>query len=554
MQEVSIDISFEPKKKASTRGQLLVRHDGEVIHSDVIDIAKDRDLTAFLNKLKNLCPAIDTENMRRLVLAEVASIATQRTEKQGKPADLDELRVVRPHLFYAPEVSGLLVPSIRLSGGTPQGRWLLYVQWAGGKRECRELEQSLTLSNNERIWFLPMPNDPRIDMASGWSAKGRQKWLEGYVPDTTDMFKSLSSMFNYYLDFPAEEASGHLATLSLWAILTYVYPVWPTVPYLWIGGPLGSGKSRVFDVLGRTVYRPLVSSNMTAPCLFRTIDAQGGTLLLDEAERLNERSAEAAEIRSILLSGYKTGGTAHRMEKRGDSFQPLAFNVYGPKAIAGINDLPAALTSRSICITMFKAAKNSPKPRRRIDKDPDKWATLSDDLHCFSLTNGQRFLEAAGEYISCEGISGRDMEVWQPIFALAKLIERAGATGLLVLTQQHARYLLDKSQQDMIPDLDEALLLALVEKLNNQLGGATASEVLSTAKDMEPAMFTYMTARGVGSVLKRYGICSSRIGGKRLFRPSQKQLLAIQESYGIYLVAGSADNEVRDLLEDALVP
>jgi hypothetical protein len=243
------------------------------------------------------------------------------------------------------------------------------------------------------------------------------------------------------------------------------------VPYLWISGPLGSGKSRVFDVLSQIIYRPLVSSNMTAPCLFRTLDAQGGTLLLDEAERLKERSAEAAEMRSILLSGYKAGGTAHRMEKRGESFHSVAFNVYGPKAIAGVNDLPPALASRCICIHMFKAGKNSPKPSRRIDKDPQNWIELADDLHCFALANGQRFVEAAGEYISCEWISGRDMEVWQPVFALAKLMEEAGAIGLLELTKQHAKHLVGKNQQDTIPESDETLLQALCEVLDSEPNG-----------------------------------------------------------------------------------
>ena len=46
--------------------------------------------------------------------------------------------------------------------------------------------------------------------------------------------------------------------MAFWAMLTYCYQAWDAVPYLYIGGPLGSGKSRLFEVLGRLAFRPLV--------------------------------------------------------------------------------------------------------------------------------------------------------------------------------------------------------------------------------------------------------------------------------------------------------
>ena len=78
-------------------------------------------------------------------------------------------------------------------------------------------------------------------------------------------------------------------------MLTYCYPAWDAVPYLFVGGPLGSGKSRLFEVLGRLVFRPLSSSNMTGAALFRTLHSQGGCLLLDEAERLRNMQDPATQ-------------------------------------------------------------------------------------------------------------------------------------------------------------------------------------------------------------------------------------------------------------------
>ena len=52
-------------------------------------------------------------------------------------------------------------------------------------------------------------------------------------------------------------------------MLSYIYPVFDAVPYLFIGGPKGSGKSRLLDLLDRVVFRPLASSNLTAALMFK---------------------------------------------------------------------------------------------------------------------------------------------------------------------------------------------------------------------------------------------------------------------------------------------
>jgi len=119
-------------------------------------------------------------------------------------------------------------------------------------------------------------------------------------------------------------------------MFTYVYPAWTALPYLSVGGPIESGKSTLFDVLARLVFRPLRSSNVTAPMLFRTLDQQGGTLLLDEAERLSDATPDVGELRSILLSGYRRESPAGRLERERDAFKPRQFDVFGPKAIAAV--------------------------------------------------------------------------------------------------------------------------------------------------------------------------------------------------------------------------
>ena len=91
------------------------------------------------------------------------------------------------------------------------------------------------------------------------------------------MFRRLCEHFVYFLEFAFDTGAGDVATMALWTFLTYAYPAWSAVPYLHIGGPFASAKTRAVRLLAQVVFRPLQSSNMTAACLFRTMHASGGT-------------------------------------------------------------------------------------------------------------------------------------------------------------------------------------------------------------------------------------------------------------------------------------
>ena len=162
-------------------------------------------------------------------------------------------------------------------------------------------------------------------------------------------------------------------------MLTYCYQAWPAVPYLFIGGPLGSGKSRVFDVLARLVFRPLGSSNMTAAALFRTLHAQGGTLLLDEAERLKQtQSPEVQELLSMLLAGYKTRRAGDPAGSRGRHVQDGGVSTCtAPRRWLASRDCPRPWQAGAIGMTMFRAAPGVEKPRRRIDARPGRLAAAA---------------------------------------------------------------------------------------------------------------------------------------------------------------------------------
>jgi hypothetical protein len=213
----------------------------------------------------------------------------------------------------------------------------------------------------------------------------------------------------------------------------------------------------------------------------------------------------------------------------------VAFDVFGPKALACIAGLPPALASRAIGVTMFRAAPGSEKPRRRIDADPAGWQRLRDDLHALALEHGRTWLELAKRVDVCPRLSGRDFELWQPVLAIASWIQDHGAGGLLGLMQAHALQTIEAGQDDQTPDTDETLLRILADAVRT--GERLApQDVLERARTSDADGFKTWKARGVVTVLKRYGLRTTKTHGRKLYaKVTPDDIAQIATSYGLDL-------------------
>lgn len=533
-------------ERAGKRLKVTARWRGEPQHSDIINPAIAATRRRFAAALAKKVPSLELADIdAELLRIADATARPADPAPAGGPAELDISRVVRPDLFITHDVCGLAVPVVEIRGGKPAARWYQYVRWADGRRECRELTSYLDLPGGAKLWVHPMPGEPSMTTAGGWSRSARRAWLDGSpAPEPAGLFRRLCERIAYFIDLPADVAAGTTATLALWSMFSYCYQAWDAVPYLYVGGPLSSGKSTVFGILSRLVYRPLASSNLTAAALFRTLHDRGGTLLYDEAERLRQTTPDVAEVLSMLLAGYRRGGQATRLEPVGDSFRSVAFDVYGPKALACIAGLPPALASRCIPIIMFRAGPDSPKPQRRIDADAAAWQSLRDDLHALALDHGQTWLDLSRRLNVCPaGIGGRAYELWQPLLALASWVESRGATNLLSLVQRFALDSIDAGREDAVPDADVTLLELLAEAVRGS-EWPTPGELLTRAQDRDPGTFGKSNGSGprwqpntVTRRLKSYGIPAPRkSNGQRRFRDVDLGLLwRIQRNYGIDL-------------------
>ena len=541
---MSLYLDVQPAGKGTTATVSARRGGpgGEVVACERFDLARGKQRQEFTASLRDRLGEdshhlLDSEAVERELAEAAAGLAGP--PKAAPPADVVELgdgRVVRPERFVLPGVSGLTVPRRIARGGEPVSEWLLLLRWQDGRRESLPLPEMLTAEEGQ-IYIAPRPPAPPPDMPPGWSAASREKWLAGSTSMPPDeLCRLLIEGFAKYLDMPSETAAGAVAMLTCWSMLSYIFPVFDAVPYLAVGGPMGSGKSRVFELLAQVVLRPLSTSNVSNPALFRSLHGFGGIALLDEAERLREsRSPEVQELLSSLLAGYRRGGCATRCEAAGDGqFVMKYFSVFGPKALAGINELPPPLASRCLPVPMFRSPPGSKKPRLRVEADAARWQMLRDALHTLAMEHGSEWLALPARQDVVPEMSGRNFELWQPLLSIAAWLEDRGARGMLDLLRKHSAMLIESSREAATPPDDEALLRALSRAVGNGLA-PTASDLLLVVSEADPSLFRNWSPRAVAAHLGRYSLKSKKTNGRHIFDPSTADLLRVQQAYSIDL-------------------
>ncbi len=142
--------------------------------------------------------------------------------------------------------------------------------------------------------------------------------------------------------------------IALWVVHSYAIEQADTTPYLNIySAEKRSGKTRLLETLELLVANPWLTGRVTSAVLARKVDAECPTLLLDESDAAFKSDKEYAEnLRGLLNSGYRRGGSYSVCVGQGSKMTYRDFSTFCPKAIAGIGKLPDTVADRSIPIML----------------------------------------------------------------------------------------------------------------------------------------------------------------------------------------------------------
>lgn len=218
-----------------------------------------------------------------------------------------------------------------------------------------------------------------------------------------------------YVVFPDEHQP---VAVTLWVAHTYCWQAADTTPYLAITAPeKQSGKTRLLEVLERLVNSPMQTANISEAAAYRVIENDSPTLLFDEVDAVFGGKSERAEaLRGIINAGHRRGGAAIRMV---NMTTVGTFNVFCPKALAGIGNLPDTIADRSIGIRLQRRLSTEPVESFRRRKVEPKALVLRNRLKA-NLDEVIEHLTGAEPHTP-EQLSDREADGWEPLFAIADL-------------------------------------------------------------------------------------------------------------------------------------
>jgi len=238
--------------------------------------------------------------------------------------------------------------------------------------------------------------------------------------DGARLLDDVETFLSRFVVYPGEpERVAHV----LWIGHSWFMDTWESTPRIAFLSPEpSSGKSRALEVTEPLVPRPVHAVNTTPAYLFRKVSDKAGppTILYDEIDTVfGPKAKDNEDIRGMLNAGHRKGAVAGRCVVRGRAVFTEELPAYCAVALAGLDDLPDTIMSRSIVVRMRRRAPGEVVEPWRLRINGPAGATLGDRLLQWSSESHHRLGIAWPDMP--EGIEDRNADVWEALLAVADL-------------------------------------------------------------------------------------------------------------------------------------
>ena len=233
------------------------------------------------------------------------------------------------------------------------------------------------------------------------------------LPNGAALLDDIAAFVRRYVVLTPDQASA----TALWVVHSYAIDAADASPYLHITSPeKRSGKTRLLEVLDLLAARPWFTGRVTAAVLQRRLERDHPSLLLDETDAAFKKESEYSEaLRAILNAGHRRGCLAWLCVGKGHEL--ASFDVFGPKALAGIGKLPETVADRCIRIVLRRRAPNESVTRFRRREAEEEAGSLRERAERWAAANVEA-LRALRPHIP-DYIDDRAIDGWEPLFAIA---------------------------------------------------------------------------------------------------------------------------------------
>jgi hypothetical protein len=204
---------------------------------------------------------------------------------------------------------------------------------AGERESAWEAIDNL-LRKHRRTW-----NDMPELLAQPAQAAAEDNESPSASPPNGNALNTLDLVRSCLEDYVALKPHEYVA-VTLWVHHAHVVERSMISPRLLLMSPVrGCGKTTALDLIGRLVPGPMRSDSATPAAIYRWIDSVHPTILLDEVDNLGLALRTNGELRAVLNSGHRRGGTIDRVIDGAVRH----FSTFAPVALAAIGLVPMPL-------------------------------------------------------------------------------------------------------------------------------------------------------------------------------------------------------------------
>lgn len=283
------------------------------------------------------------------------------------------------------------------------------------------------------------PEDIRAEIAT--DPERRQELADA----TAELLRYVEGYITRYVILPDQAAA---TTCALFVLHTWAISAADATPYLIVvSSEPGSGKTRLLEVLGVLVCNPWQTSATTEVAMFRKIDKEHPTILLDELDTIFRGGSSHEALRAIINAGNRRGATVTRCDGKWDTRE---YETFGPKVMAGIDTgfIPATILDRSVVIRMHRRAGEQLERFRPLLARAEAAPALTTLAAWSGIVQDEL---AKITPVLPDTLSDRAADAWEPLLAIAAFAGQDWPEQALTAAQSLSGALLAGEEDEHLP-------------------------------------------------------------------------------------------------------
>jgi hypothetical protein len=339
---------------------------------------------------------------------------------------------------------------------------------------------------NELGFRVELPERPREEKLL--SQAGIKRYQLGERVDPVILFKQLCEVIDTFIDFGQSIGTQKemCELIASFLLATPFVEAFNVVPFLWINGDKGSGKTQLLTLISMMSFLGQVMLSSGSFASIRDHADNGACLCFDEAENLSGQKADPHK-REIFLAGNRRGSTVTLKRLNKDNkWENQYVNMFCPRIFSAIEKPDAVLASRSIIIPMVRTMdkKKGSADIWEVNHWPHEQRKLIDDLWLVALANLAEMPAYDSKVKELSPLTGRTLEPWRAILALAYWLESKGLVGL---GEKMNRLSVEYQQQRKAVETED--LNALIIRAVCKIIGYEVSELCEVSEGISKSVF-----------------------------------------------------------------